>query len=104
MGDPPKTPAGPKPQQAWVAAFAMRLCLIAWTTAVLTEFLPPCGIESLCILIGSQAAALGILTCLAVGLRFRQGVFLILFFATMAPGVYFVIVLRQVAKLQGWFL
>jgi len=104
MGDPPKPPAGPKPRPAWVAEFAMRLCLIAWVAVVLTEFLPPGGIKSLSILIGSQAAALGILTCLAVGLRFRQGVFLLLFVATSAPGAYFVIVLRQVARNQGWFL
>ncbi len=102
MGDPPKTPAGPKPQPAWVAVFAMRLCLIAWVGLVLTELLPPCGIESLCILIGSQAAALGILTCLTVGLRFRQGVFLILFVATLPPTAYFVVVLRQIGHLKGW--
>ena len=101
MGDPPKPPAGPPPKPAWVAGFATRLCLIAWSTAVLTEILPLNGIKSLCILVGTQAAALGILTCLLVGLRFREGVFLLLLVATSAPGAYFAAVLRKIAQQKG---
>ncbi len=102
MGDPPKAPAGPPPKRGWVAGFATRLCLIAWSTAVLAEILPLSGFKSLCILVGTQAAALGMMTCLLVGLRFRQGVFLLLLVATSAPGAYFAIVLRQIARQQGW--
>ena len=102
MGDPPRPPVGPPPKPAWVAVFAMRLCLIAWSTAVLTEILPLGGVKSLCILVGTQAAALGMLTCLLVGLRFRQGVFLLLLVVTSAPVVYFAIVLRQIARQKGW--
>ena len=102
MGNPPKPPAGPPTKPAWVAGFAMRLCLIAWSTAVLAEILPLGGFKSLCILVGTQAAALGILTCLLVGLRFRQGVFLLLLLATSAPGAYFAVVLRQIARQKGW--
>jgi hypothetical protein len=99
MGEPAK----PAPQQRpWVAAFATRLCLFAWGAAVLTELLPPSKFESFCILIGSQASILGLLTCLFVGLRFRQGVFLLLLLATSAPAAYFAIVVQQIARQQGW--
>ena len=102
MRDPQKPQSATKPKPAWVASFATRLCLIAWSAAILTELLPPCGIESLCILIGCQAAVLGLLTCLVIGLRFRQGVFLLLFVATLAPGAYFAVVVRQIAQTKGW--
>lgn len=102
MGQPPKPPASPPAKPAWVAGFAARLCLIAWAAAILTELLPPSGVESACILVGSQAAALGLLTCLSVGIRFRQGVFLLILVATAAPGAFFFVVLRQIARERGW--
>jgi hypothetical protein len=94
-------PAAKKP--AWVATFATRLCVIAWTMAVFTEILPPSGIESLCILFGSQAAALGVLTCLIVWIRFRPPVLFLLLIATAAPATYFVLVLQKMAHDRGWF-
>lgn len=102
MGQPPKPPVSPPPKRAWVAGFATRLCLIAWAAAILTELLPPSGVESACVLVGSQAAALGIITCLVVGLRFRQVIFLLLLVATAAPGTLFVLVVRQIARQRGW--
>jgi hypothetical protein len=102
MGDPPKSPEGAKP--GWVATFAARLCAIAWAAAVLTELLPPRQFESLCILIGSQASALGIAACLIAWVRYPQGVIFLLLIATSAPGAYFVIVLCQIARLNGWHL
>ncbi len=75
--------------------------MISWVAAILTELLPPCGIESLCILIGCQAAALAILTCIVVGLRFRRGIFLLLLIATSLPAAYFVVVARQIARTTG---
>ena len=102
MGVPPTPPPGPKPKSAWVAAFATRLCLIAWGTAVLTEVLPPSGFESLCILVGSQASLLGVLTCLLVWLRYRHGVFLLLLVATSVPAAYFTLVVQQIARQKGW--
>ena len=100
MGDPPKNPDGPK--RGWVAPFASRLCVIAWVAAILTEVLPPSGFETLCILVGSQASALGIAACFIVWLRYRQAVLFLLLIATSGPGAYFVIVLRQIARLRGW--
>lgn len=102
MGDPPKPNAAPAPRKPWAASFAARLCLIAWVMAILTELLPPSKFESFCILLGCQAAAMGLLTCLIVGLRFRSGVFLLLLLATVAPAAYFAIVVKQIAKLNGW--
>lgn len=102
MGQPPKLSNSPPAKPAWVAGFAARLCLIAWAAAISTELLPPSVVESICILVGSQAAVLGIITCLSVGLRFRQGVFLVLLVATAAPGAFFAIVLQQIARQRGW--
>lgn len=102
MGQPPKSPVSQPAKRAWVAGFAARLCLIAWAAAILTELLPPSGVESACILVGSQAAGLGIITCLGVGLRFRQGVFLLLLIATAAPGAFFAIIVQQIALQRGW--
>lgn len=102
MGHPPNPPPGPPVKRAWVAGFAARLCLIAWASAILTELLPPSMAESASILVGSQAAILGIITCLIVGLRFRQGVFLLLFAATAAPAAFFAIVVQQIARQRGW--
>lgn len=101
MGAPP-TPAGPQPKSPWVATFATRLCLIGWGAAILTEVLPPSGFESLCILVGSQASLLGVLTCLLVFLRYRHAVFVLLLVATAAPGAYFTLVVQQIARQKGW--
>jgi hypothetical protein len=102
MGEPPKPVPGPPPKRPWVAAFATRLCVIAWSAAILTELLPPSGIESLCILVGTQACVIGLLTCMLVGLRFRSGVLFLVFIATSAPATYFALVLRQLARIKGW--
>jgi hypothetical protein len=97
-----KPVAGPQPAsgRAWVPAFATRLCLIAWCTAVLTEILPRSGLESLCLLVGTQAAGLGILTCLIVGIRFRQAILLLLLVALSPPAIYFYLVLARLSR-QG---
>ena len=100
MGDPPKPDAKPKP--GWVAPFASRLCVIGWTTMILTEILPRSGIEFLCILFGSHASAIAILTCLVVWLRYQKGIFLLLVLAAAPPTAYFAIVLQQVARNRGW--
>ena len=99
MGDP--KPSAP-PKQGWVATFVTRLCIIAWCSAVLTEILPRSMVESLVIVIGTQACILGLLACLIVGLRFRQGIFILLFVTTSVPAAYFAVVLREIARIKGW--
>ncbi|MEI8383397.1 MAG: hypothetical protein WCJ09_24990 [Planctomycetota bacterium] len=99
MGDP--KPSAP-PKQGWVATFVTRLCIIAWCSAVLTEILPRSMVESLVIVIGTQACILGLLACFIVGLRFRQGIFILLFVTTSVPAAYFAVVLREIARLKGW--
>ena len=99
MGDAKPTAGSGR---GWVPTFTTRLCVIAWSTAVLTELLPRSGIESLCILVGVQATILGLLACLIVGLRFRQGIFLLLLVALSAPTAYFAIVVREILRHKGW--
>ncbi|MFO1040326.1 MAG: hypothetical protein U0941_00985 [Planctomycetaceae bacterium] len=99
MGDP--KPSAP-PKRGWVATFVTRLCVIAWCSAVLTEILPRSMFESLVIVIGTQACVLGLLVCLIVGLRFRQGIFLLLFVTMSAPAAYFAVVVREIARINGW--
>jgi hypothetical protein len=94
MGDPPNPPA----RKPWVAVFIMRLCLIAWPCAALTELLPPSGFESMCLLFGSQAAALALLTCVVSLVRFRQGVFFVLLLAAIPPFGFFAVVLSAMMK------
>jgi len=101
MGDPVKPAAKPKP--GWVAPFALQMCLIAWSALVLTETIPSYAIKLLCILFGSHAALIGVLTCIVVWLRFRQGILFLLLIATSPPAVYFALVLQKFASDRGWF-
>jgi len=100
MGDPPKPADKPKP--GWVTPFAVRMCLIGWLTLVLVETVPFRSLQLLCILFGSHASAIAVLTCLIVVLRYRKGILVLLLIATLPPAAYFTIVLQKIAHERGW--
>jgi hypothetical protein len=100
MSDPPKP--DDKPKRGWVAPFAIQLCVIAWVALVLTETMPSQAIKFACILFGSHASLIAVLTCLPTWLRFRQAIHFLLLVATSPPAAYFAVVVHRLARDKGW--
>jgi len=100
MGDPPKP--DDKPKRDWVAPFAIQLCVIAWVALILIETMPSQTIKFACILFGSHASLIGVLTCLPTWLRFRQAMHFLLLIALSPPAAYFAVVVHKLAHDMHW--
>ena len=96
MGDDHHQPPPAKP--SGVVTFVSRLCVIAWVCAMSFELLPKGSLRSLCLLFGSHAAALGLVTCFIFWLLRRQALLFLLIVATAPPVAYFGVVIWNIVK------
>jgi len=100
MGDDHHQP--PPTKSSGVVTFASRLCAIAWVGAMFGEVLPRGYLKNCCILFGSHAAALGLAAAVVFWLARRQALLFLLALATAPPAVYFVLVIRNIARDRHW--
>ncbi|MEK6259630.1 MAG: hypothetical protein AABP62_13515 [Planctomycetota bacterium] len=96
MGDDHHKP--PPTQPGGVVTFVSRLCVIAWICAISFELLPRGPLKSLCLLFGSHAAALGLVTGFIFWLLRRQALLFLLIVATAPPVAYFGVVIWNIVK------
>lgn len=96
MGDDHHKPPPAKPSGA--VTFVSRLCVIAWVCAMFFEILPRGSLKSLCLLFGSHAAALGLVTAAVFWLLRRQALMFLLIVATSPPAAYFGVVIWNIVK------
>ena len=96
MGDDQHKPPQTKPRG--VVTFVSRLCVIAWVGAMFFEILPRGSLKSICLLFGSHAAALGLVTAVIFWPLRRQALLFVLIVATAPPAVYFGVVIWNILK------
>ena len=96
MGDDHHQPQPTRPNGA--VTFVSRLSVIAWVCAMSFELLPKGSLKSLCLLFGSHAAALGLVTAIVFWLLRRQALLFVLIVATAPPVAYFGIVIWNIVK------
>lgn len=100
MGDDASRAGASRPD--WTVSFSTKLCVIAWIGMAFAEVLPVGYTKYGCILFGSHAAALAMLTCLiAWPLRQKAALFLLLI-ASAPPTLYFATVLWNIGRRKGW--
>lgn len=96
MGDGHHKP--PPTKSSGVVTFVSRLCVIAWIGAISFELLPKGPLKQVCLLFGSHAAALGLVTCFIFWLLRRQALLFLLLVATAPPVAYFGVVIWNIVK------
>ena len=84
-----------------VVTFVSRLCIIAWIGAIAFEFLPRGSLRQLCLLFGSHAGVLGLVTAVVFWLLRRQALLFIVIIATAPPVAYFGVVIWNIVKAKS---